>query len=346
MRTRSFLLVLLTLIALAGLAGAVYAYDTAHEDTIADGVRVAGIDLGGMTATQARTKLRQEILVPLRRPVVVRRGERTWTLGWREARIAADLGSTVDRAVASSRGGNLFTRTLRDLTGKREDADLEPAVHFSRKAVVRLLDRIRRSVDRKPVDAEVEISGAGVRSVASRPGRAVRASELHRDIRAAIVSPDADRHFVAHARRVEPKVATRDLQRRYGTILIVKRDAFRLELYKELKLSKTYSIAVGKAGLETPAGRYTIQNKAIDPAWHVPDSDWAGKLRGKVIPGGAPDNPIKARWLGVYDGVGVHGTSDDASIGSQASHGCIRMHIPDVEELYDEVPVGAPIYIA
>jgi lipoprotein-anchoring transpeptidase ErfK/SrfK len=99
-------------------------------------------------------------------------------------------------------------------------------------------------------------------------------------------------------------------------------------------------------GLETPAGLYTIQNKAIDPAWHVPNSAWAGKLAGKVIPGGAPDNPIKARWLGVYDGVGVHGTSDDASIGSNASHGCIRMHIPDVEELYPQVPVGSPIFIA
>jgi lipoprotein-anchoring transpeptidase ErfK/SrfK len=42
----------------------------------------------------------------------------------------------------------------------------------------------------------------------------------------------------------------------------------------------------------------------------------------------------------------VHGTSDDASIGSNASHGCIRMHIPDVEELYPEVPIGSPIYIA
>jgi lipoprotein-anchoring transpeptidase ErfK/SrfK len=345
-RTRPFLLVLLTLIALAGLGGAVYAYDASHEETIAEGVRVAGIDVGGLTAAQAHARLRSDILLPLRRPIVVRRGERTWTLGWREARIAADLDSTVDQAVAASRSGNLLTRTLRDLTGKREDADLEPTVHFSRAAVIRLLDRIRKAIDREPVDAEVAISAAGVRPTPSRPGRAVRASELHRDIRAAIVTPDADREFVARARRVKPKVATSDLGDRYGTILIVKRDAFRLELYKRLRLAKAYPIAVGKAGLETPAGRYTIQNKAIDPAWHVPDSDWAGKLRGKVIPGGAPDNPIKARWLGVYDGVGVHGTADDASIGSRASHGCIRMHIPDVEELYDEVPVGAPIYIA
>ena len=346
MRTRSFVLVCLTLLALAGLAGGVYAYDASHEQTIAKGVRVAGIDLGGLTRDQALARLGREILVPLRRPIVVTRGEHTWTLGWREARIAADLGSTVDEAVARSRQGNLLTRAVRDLTGKRVDADLEPRVEYSGAAVVRLLDRIRGAVDRKPVDAKVDISPAGVHAVASRTGRAVRASQLHSDIRVAIISPDAERHFVAHTRLVEPKVATKDLVHRYGTIVIVKRDSFRLELYKGLKLAKTYPIAVGQAGLETPAGRYTIQNKAMNPAWHVPDSDWAGKLRGKVIPGGAPDNPIKARWLGVYDGVGLHGTADDSSIGSAASHGCIRMHIPDVEELYDRVPVGAPIYIA
>ena len=78
----------------------------------------------------------------------------------------------------------------------------------------------------------------------------------------------------------------------------------------------------------------------------MPNSDWAGDLAGQVIAGDDPSNPIKARWIGIYDGVGVHGTSDDASIGSNASHGCIRMHVPDVKELYDEVPVGAPIYIA
>ena len=111
MRTRSFALVCLTLLALAGLAGAVYAYDSAREETIAKGVRVAGIDLGGLTAGQARARLGRDILVPLRRPIVVTRGERTWTLGWREARIAADLGvdgrrggRAQPRAATSSRG--------------------------------------------------------------------------------------------------------------------------------------------------------------------------------------------------------------------------------------------------
>ena len=59
-----------------------------------------------------------------------------------------------------------------------------------------------------------------------------------------------------------------------------------------------------------------------------------------------PSNPIKARWMGIYDGAGIHGTDAEHSIGTAASHGCIRMRIAEVKELYDQVPVGTPVYIA
>jgi lipoprotein-anchoring transpeptidase ErfK/SrfK len=98
-------------------------------------------------------------------------------------------------------------------------------------------------------------------------------------------------------------------------------------------------------GLETPAGLYKIQDKQVNPSWHVPNSPWAGKLAGKVIPPG-PDDPIKARWMGFNGGAGIHGTAEVGSLGSAASHGCVRMAIPDVEELYDQVDVGTPVYVA
>jgi lipoprotein-anchoring transpeptidase ErfK/SrfK len=337
--------VLVVLVA-GGLAGAMVAYDNARADRIGKGVRVGGISLQGLTAAQARAKLDRLIVQPLERPIVVHHDRSTWTLGAREARIAVDIDAIVRHAMQRSREGDIFSRTVRNLTGKSLDADLQPTVRYEDRAVVRMLDKIRKAIDRDPVDATAKLDASGVHTTDSRTGLAVRASTLHRRIRRAIVSTTAERTFVARTRKLRPKVTTKDLARRLSTAIVVDRGAFRLTLYKHLKPKKTYAIAVGQVGLETPAGLYHIQNKAVNPAWNVPNSAWAGSLAGQVIPGGAPDNPLKARWMGIFDGAGIHGTDDIGSIGTAASHGCIRMRIPDVIELYDEVPVGAPVYIA
>ena len=65
-----------------------------------------------------------------------------------------------------------------------------------------------------------------------------------------------------------------------------------------------------------------------------------------MVPGGIPENPLKARWLGIFAGAGIHGTDELGSLGTAASHGCVRMAIPDVIELYDQVAVRTPVYIA
>ena len=143
---------------------------------------------------------------------------------------------------------------------------------------------------------------------------------------------------------VEPEATTDELAQQYPTYITIDRGGFQLRLWKDLELAKTYTIAVGQAGLETPAGTYTISDMQVNPAWHVPNSDWAGDLAGQVIPPG-PDNPLQARWMGFYNGAGIHGTNDIGSLGTAASHGCVRMAVPDVVELYDQVPLGTPIYI-
>jgi lipoprotein-anchoring transpeptidase ErfK/SrfK len=345
-RTRSFIYVAAFLAVLVVLGGALYAYDHARANKIAPGVEVGGVALGGLTPEQARARLEREILQPLERPIVVHHADKTWKLGPREARLRADLGAMADEALARSRTGNIFARSWRSLRGERTNENLRPTVQYSDAAVIRLLDKVRSSVERPAKDARVKIDAAGVKTIPGVEGLAVSASQLHRQIGAAITSTTASRTFVAKTRHTQPKVTTADLERKYDTVIVVNRSQFRLRLFKKLRNTQTFGIAVGQVGLETPAGQYTIANKAINPAWHVPNSAWAGKLAGRVIPGDDPTNPIKARWLGIFDGVGIHGTSDDASIGSNASHGCIRMHIPDVEKLYDEVPVGSAVYIA
>jgi lipoprotein-anchoring transpeptidase ErfK/SrfK len=327
-------------------AGSVYAYDHGRRDTIAKGVTVNGVAVGGLTVDQARTKIRSTLLEPLDRPVVVRHHGRRFTLSPDQAEIGLDVDGSVDRAVAASRDDGVLARTWRDLTGGRVDQDVRADVAWSRPAVRRLVARVRKAIDRPARDAKLDLEGGVVDPTTSQDGVAVRTSWLRRTVQQTLLSTGERDTIRVRTAVVEPKVTTAELAKKYPAVLVVNRGAFKLTLYKDLKPYKTYGIAVGQAGLETPAGLYSIQNKAINPAWHVPNSDWAGDLAGKVISGDDPSNPIKARWLGVYDGVGVHGTGDPGSIGSAASHGCIRMRIPEVIELYDQVPVGAPIYIS
>jgi hypothetical protein len=106
---------------------------------------------------------------------------------------------------------------------------------------------------------------------------------------------------------------------------------------------KRYSVAIGAPSFPTPPGKYKIVYKEMNPTWMPPDSAWAKEA--KSIPPG-PGNPLGTRWIGLDSGsVGIHGTNADWSIGTAASHGCVRMHIPEVEELYELVEAGYPVYI-
>ena len=328
----------------AGVA-AVLVLDARAKDHIAKGITVGGVDVGGLTAAQARAKLHADLLAPLRAPIVVHHGRKTWTLSAARARIAADIGGMVDAALARSRQGDPFTRAFREATGGRVDATLPAQVSFSQDAVHQLVTRVENSVNRRPQDARIAYHASGITTIPSRSGLAVRAQALEDQIDRAVARAGMPRRFVVRTRKIHAKLTRSQLARRYPAIIIVDRSGFTLRLYKHLRLARTYPIAVGMQGLETPAGLYDIQDMQVDPSWHVPNSAWAGSLAGQVIPPG-PDDPIKARWMGFNGGAGIHGTAEDSSIGTAASHGCIRMHIPDVIDLYNQVSVGAPVYVA
>ncbi len=141
---------------------------------------------------------------------------------------------------------------------------------------------------------------------------------------------------------VDGLVGTMALNALSGQIIVDIGD-LHLYLYRNDKLVKSYSVATGQPAYPTPTGTYSVVNMQMNPTWLPPNSDWAKDA--KPIPPGAT-NPLGTRWIGTSaTGVGIHGTPDDASIGSYASHGCIRMHIPDVEDLYARVVIGMPVII-
>ena len=132
------------------------------------------------------------------------------------------------------------------------------------------------------------------------------------------------------------------LARTGGKIVVVEHE-FKLYLYLDGKIAKTYPVAVGQPAYPTPTGDFVITDKIENPTWTPPNSPWAAGL--EPIAAG-PSNPLGTRWIGTSAPlVGIHGTPEDWSIGSAASHGCIRMHISDVEALYPHVTVGMPVEI-
>ncbi len=329
------------------LVVAMLIYDHSRRDQIAKGVTIDGVAVGGLSESAARSKIERELIAPLNRPVTVRSGSHTWTLGARRAGLTVDAANMVAQAVEASRQGSIFTRTFRGLFGGSVHHDVPLVVSYSHSAVRGLTAKVRAGVNKAPRDATVAASASGLTEVPGENGMTVDSDLLGGRIVRALASTGRARTVAVPAHVVKPKVTTSELAGQYPAYIIVDRSAFRLRLYTHLKLADTYEIAVGMEGLETPAGLHHIEWKQVDPPWYVPKKAWAGSLAGTVVPPG-PQDPLKARFMSFEGGAGIHGIdpSEYGSIGHDASHGCVRMRIPDVIALYDKTPVGTPVYIA
>ncbi len=323
---------------------AAYAYDNSRKDKIADGLTIGGVDVGGMEASEAKRAVRRRLLAPLRHSLRVGFDGKTWALEGKSLKVRANVDRAVEEALADSREGGLPGRLVRYVTGGGVDKQVSADVTYSRPAVNRFVRTVAHAVDREAQDAGVNPTPDSLEVRAGQDGRRLRDRLLTHQLNAAVLNANAPHTIVARVHTTKPKVTKSEVAAEYPSYLTLDRSTFTLRLWKHLKLAKAYTVAVGQEGLETPAGLYHIEEKQENPSWHVPDSAWAGSLAGQVIPPG-PADPIKARWMGIFEGAGIHGTDETWSIGHAVSHGCVRMLIPDVIELYPQVEVGTPIYI-
>jgi lipoprotein-anchoring transpeptidase ErfK/SrfK len=141
---------------------------------------------------------------------------------------------------------------------------------------------------------------------------------------------------------ITPKVTAKNL----GPTIVVRVNENRLSLYDGFDVEQTWSVATAKPGYTTPTGVWNIYDKRENPTWYNPALDGWGADLPAVIPGG-PGNPMGTRaiYIDAPGLIRIHGTTDDGSIGRYASHGCIRMHNSEVEDLFDRIPVGAHVVV-
>jgi lipoprotein-anchoring transpeptidase ErfK/SrfK len=312
---------LLFVLFVAAVSLGVAAPDAARRPVvIAPGVSIGGVRVGGLMSEAARTRVEAAFGRPLR----LQFRDRRWRISPRY--LGASAG--IDQAVSEA---------LRAAPRSRVQLEVSAAEPRIRRYVNRL-DRLfsQEAVDStvvgarngRPVFTEAKTGIAVIKDgMAAALTRALRRNERRTPIELVV-------------KTVEPKVTPAN----YGPVVIVFRESKRLALFDGPSKLREFGIATGSSEYPTPLGSYSIATKQMNPWWiPPPDSEWA---RGKkpVPPG--PGNPLGTRWMGLTAPlVGIHGTPDAASIGYSASHGCIRMRVPEAEQLFGQVNVGTPVLI-
>jgi lipoprotein-anchoring transpeptidase ErfK/SrfK len=284
---------------------------------IPDGVTIGSVPVGGLTAEQARPLVEAAFAEPLE--IVHRR------LSWRV---------DPERLGASPRIDAALSEALMAAPG----SDVELVVTVRGQAVRDYVATLARRVDRDPRNARLRLVKLRPRITDARPGlrldRNPTVAAIAQALRANERGP-VEVETVA----VKPKVTAAS----FGPVVVIRRESKRLFLYRGEKPRRTFRVATGQASYPTPVGRFTIVTKQRNPWWYPPASEWAEGLE-PVPPG--PGNPLGTRWMGLSAPlVGIHGTPDAASIGYSASHGCIRMLVPEAEWLFDRVRLGTTVFI-
>jgi hypothetical protein len=273
--------VLIALAVLVGmgllLAVGVWAYDNSQQGKIAPGIKVGGVDIGGRSEDSARKIIKNQVVAPLKQPVVVTYQGKDYTLSAKQLHETADVNGMVQEAVDRSRQGNILDRVSRYASGGDVNADLEPQVGYDKSAVKDFVHRLADDINQDPVNASVVPSGERLRPEPGQAGRAVDQGRMTNAINQAARSPGRDQALPAVVTTTKPELSKKDLPQAYPRYIYIDRGGFTLRFYHHLRLKKSYTIAVGQQGLETPAGLYHVQDKQVDPSWHVPNSAWAGK---------------------------------------------------------------------
>jgi lipoprotein-anchoring transpeptidase ErfK/SrfK len=293
------------------------AEDVPAPATIPEGVTVAGVAVGGLTPDVAKASIVEAFDTPLELVV-----------GTAGVLVTPDvLGATpvVDRAIE------------RALVAQPNTA-ITLGVALTPGAIADFVGQVAKRFNRPAVDAKLSLRNLRPWLSKEAAGRTLDQRQAIRDIATSLVAGKRDAlHLKLKTQRAK---VTRG---NFGAVIVIRRSSNRLLLYSGMKYRRFFGVATGQRQYPTPLGRFRIVVKWKNPWWYPPDSPWA--QGEKPVPPG-PGNPLGTRWMGLSaPGVGIHGTPSDGSIGYSLSHGCIRMHIPQAEWLFNHVAIGTPVFI-
>ncbi len=329
--------VILALIA-GGTAYAAYRYDQGNLHRIMPGVRVMGIDVGGMTKEEATRAVREEVDAELAKKLTIQAANEEWETSSAELNTKADVGIAVDKALAVQDQYSWTSRVYHRLFDSPVVADFDVGFRLDKSVIDSFVGKVGGAVGEAPVNGGLRLEGSRLVYVKSKPGRELVQAAALVKVREAL--RDDSRMVKLPVKKVAPETAGDDQQ-----TIVIRLGQNKLYLYRGKKIVKTYPVATGAPGFPTPAGSFQIVEMRKNPTWVNPDPNgWGSTMPAEIPPG--PGNPLGTRAMNLNaPGIRIHGTYDLASLGTAASHGCIRMSIKDVEELFEIVSVGTPVLI-
>jgi hypothetical protein len=219
---------------------------------------------------------------------------------------------------------------------KSGSASVDPLIDKS--VVDRTIADIARRVSRPVQDASLSFDGGRLLVVPDRTGRSLDVAGARKLVTTALSDDVQSVQLPVNVTYAEHRVSD------FARVIVVHGGSNELDLYENGSLAHTYPVATGQPAYPTPMGQYFIIGKEVNPVWINPHSSWSVGMP-EYVPSG-PDNPLGTRAMQLdADGIYIHGTPEDSSIGSHASHGCIRMHMSDAEDLFTRVHVGTPVLI-
>jgi lipoprotein-anchoring transpeptidase ErfK/SrfK len=342
------LLVLVATMMLALSATLAWAAVTDYQTRglVPKGVSVAGQDLSGMTEAHARQAIIDAVSTPLMRPITVTGDNRSWTLDPKGI-VSVDVESMLDEAYSPRRSATFVTRVTHRLSDEPLPADIKPKYSVDTNAVTAWVAQTSNQINRVPVNATrklgkkyklkitPEVLGAKVVQ-----NRAVEM--IGNALQADTALSNQNRVVALPIYNTKPKIMASS----FKMAIVVSLSRCKVYLYKGDKLVKKYSCAPGQPAWPTPTGDFVVDSKMANAPWYNPHSAWSASMP-EVIAGG-PYNPMGDRKIGInYAGVFLHGVppSEYSSIGTHASHGCMRMLPSSIHDLYPRVKLGDPVYI-
>ena len=340
---RALFVVAGVLVVLGGAALAASLYDDAHRDELLPGITVGEVDAGGRPVAAVLRALDDGLPPVAATTLRVVAGPEEARVTLAELGVRSDAADVVARVRADAERMGLARRVWHRLLDKPVERTYPVQLEVDRARVSDVVTKLAKDVDLAPVDARIDTSSGMVSILPAKDGRALdRGATTLRLQRLAdqLANGDAqDTDLDAPVKVVKPNVVG------FADVLLVRVAENKLYHYENGVLSKTYTVATGTSRFPTPKGNFSIVLKRRNPTWVNPDpTGWGAKLPAKIGPG--PRNPLGTRAMNLNaPGIRIHGTANVASLGTNASHGCIRMAMPDVEELFERVDQGTPVAI-